>query len=129
VAKVWQTLGRLRLLFNNLYSVNVTSLAAPVNVYRLGDDYALYEVAGYGVDTLGSEFKSRAGSKPSTIDGLTSMVESTLLADHSACADVFQFLTAKRYRQLGSVKDAYNMRYNTSRFLEIAVRTGVEVKE
>ena len=39
----------------NPYSVNVTSLAAPVNVYRLGNDYALYEVAGDGVDTVGSE--------------------------------------------------------------------------
>ena len=60
---------------------------------------------------------------------LDDCMSTKLLADHSACADVFQFLTAKRSRQLGSVTDAYNMRYNTSRFLEIAVRTGVEVKE
>ena len=42
----------------NLYSVNVTSLAAPVNVYRLGSDYALYEVAWDGVDTLGGRSSS-----------------------------------------------------------------------
>ena len=56
--KFWQTFGRLRLRLNQsiqreLYSVNVTSLAAPVNVYRLRNDYALYVVTGDGVDTVG----------------------------------------------------------------------------
>jgi hypothetical protein len=37
----------------NLYNVTVTSLAAPVNVYRLWNDYALHEVTGDGVDTVG----------------------------------------------------------------------------
>jgi hypothetical protein len=37
----------------NLYGVSVTSLAGQVNVYGLGNDYALYEVTGGGVDTVG----------------------------------------------------------------------------
>jgi hypothetical protein len=37
----------------NSCSVSVTSRAAPVNVYRLRNDYALYEVSGDGVDTVG----------------------------------------------------------------------------
>ncbi|HUS09717.1 MAG TPA: hypothetical protein VMZ30_04550 [Pyrinomonadaceae bacterium] len=39
--------------------MSVTSLAAAVNVYGLKNDYALYEVIGDGVDTVGGlGFKS-----------------------------------------------------------------------
>ena len=37
----------------NFCCVSVPSLAAPVNVYRLRNDYALYEVRSDGVDTVG----------------------------------------------------------------------------
>jgi hypothetical protein len=37
----------------NLYSVSVTSPADQVHVYRPGNDGALYEVTGDGVDTVG----------------------------------------------------------------------------
>ena len=47
--KSWQTFAWNLI---NLCSVSVTSLAAQVNVYRLGNDYALYEVTGYGLDAV-----------------------------------------------------------------------------
>ena len=37
----------------NLFSVRVTSLAALVYVYRVKTEYALFELAGDGVDTVG----------------------------------------------------------------------------
>ena len=37
----------------NLYNVNATSLSAFVNVYSDRNDYALYEVIGDGIDTVG----------------------------------------------------------------------------
>ena len=37
----------------NLYSVSVTSLAAPVSVYRLKNDYVIHAVSCDGVDTVG----------------------------------------------------------------------------
>ena len=49
----WQSFGRLRLELVNFCCVSVPSLAAPVNVYRLRNDYALYEVRSDGVDTVG----------------------------------------------------------------------------
>ena len=51
--KFWQTLGRLRVDQIPICGVSVIPLAALVNVYRLGNDYALHVASCDGVDTVG----------------------------------------------------------------------------